>query len=340
MKRIRIIGLVFIILSILAVAIILPKWIASFMYNERDFAIKNISEIEQVILSNTNGDTAILSKENNIWMINHQYKAREKVVSSMLEVVQNLQVEYPVANAAQDNVNKMMLNFNTRVRVYGKNNKLLKTFLVGPGNISGQGTYMIQEHKGKLSKKVYVVNVPGATGSLVPYFIADPKVWRSRELFMYKPEQISEVYMQYTLFPESSFILTQKEGKRSLQPLLASAIIEGKEPDSARMHEYLRYFEVSYAENYINQYPNIDTLKNKTPYALLRITDVKGAETTIKLYQMPVYERTKTQYTPMGDKLQYDTDKYIGLINKDTDFVLIQYYVFGKYLKRYEQFLK
>jgi hypothetical protein len=53
---------------------------------------------------------------------------------------------------------------------------------------------------------------------------------------------------------------------------------------------------------------------------------------------MPTTERTKTQYDPMGNKVQFDSDKFIALVNEGKDYALIQYYVFGKYFKRYDQF--
>jgi hypothetical protein len=36
--------------------------------------------------------------------------------------------------------------------------------------------------------------------------------------------------------------------------------------------------------------------------------------------------------------MEYDMDKFIGAINNDKEFVLIQFYSFGKFFKQYMQF--
>jgi hypothetical protein len=70
----------------------------------------------------------------------------------------------------------------------------------------------------------------------------------------------------------------------------------------------------------------------------MKITDKSNKENTLTIYNMPTTERTKTQYDPMGNKVQFDSDKFIALVNEGKDYALIQYYVFGKYFKRYDQF--
>lgn len=339
MTRNKIIIIVIAALLLGCLMVFVKPLIAKYTFSEKDFAVKETEKITKIILTNTNGEKSELTKENDVWMINHQYKAREKAVQSLLHVIKNIQADYPVSKSGHNNVMKMMLGFNTKVEIFTTEKKAIKTYYVGPTTVTGDGTFMILEHKGKMTQKPYVTKILGMNGSLIPYYIADPKPWRSREIFAYPASNIKKIAITYPQTLEASFVIDNSGSKPTISSSFNKFIpIVGLTADSAKLYEYIHYYEVTYAENYINEYDQIDTIKNTSPYCIMQITDKNNKVNNITIYNLPTTERSKTQLDPMGNKIQYDTDKFVALINDGKDYALIQYYVFGKYFKRYEQF--
>jgi hypothetical protein len=339
MTRNKIIIIVVAVLLLACLILFVKPYLNSLSFNEKAFAIEHTEKISKVILTNTKGQKTELSKENNIWMLNHQYKAREQVVLNLLNALSNIKADYPVSKSGHNNVMKMLLSNNTKVEVYmDDDTQASKIFYVGGANVTGDGTFMILENKGKMAERPYVTKMLGVSGALTPYFIADPRPWRSREIFAYKANEIKNISIKYPQNMDASFMIDNCGKQPTISSYNNANTINNIPADSARLFEYISYYEKTFAENYINEYDNIDTTVNTTPYCIMTITDKKDSVNTLNIYRMPTTERTKTQYDAAGNKVPYDSDKFIGLINDKKDYVLIQYYVFGKYFKRYEQF--
>ena len=339
MNRNKIIIISVCVLLLACLMLFVKPYIAQMSFNDKAFAVEKPETITKIILTNTEGKKTELTKENGVWMLNHQYKCREKVIENLLHVMKNVKADFPVSKSGHNNVMKMLVEFNTRVEVYTDKNKATKIYYVGSANVTGDGTFMIMENNGKMATRPYVCKVLGVSGALTPYYIADPKPWRSRELFAYQAKDIKQISIQYPRLQEASFVI-DNSGKN---PTISSSTnkfvaLLSITPDSAKLYEYISYYEKTFAENYINEYANIDTIKNTVPYCIMKITDKSNKVNTLTIYNMPTTERTKTQYDPMGNKVQFDSDKFIALVNEGKDYALIQYYVFGKYFKRYDQF--
>lgn len=338
MNKNRLIIIVVCVLLLACLMLFVKPYLAKMAFNDKAFAVKDTEKITKIILTNTDGDTSILTKENNVWIINHQYKTRDKVIQGLLHVMKNVKADYPVSKSGHNNVMKGFLEFSTRVAIYTDDDKPDKVYYVGGSNVTGDGTFMIMEKNGKLSDRPYVGKVLGMSGTIIPYYIADPKPWRSRELFAYKPADIKSISIQYPEIMDASFLIDNSAALPTIQSFTDNTKLNSLKADSARLHEYISYYEQTFAENYVNEYDQIDTLRQTTPYCIMQITSKDNKVNKLNIYRQPTTERTKTQFDPMGNKVQYDSDKFIALVNDGKDFALIQYYVFGKYFKLYEQF--
>lgn len=338
MARNKIIIIAVCILLLACLMIFVKPMIAKMGFDEKAFAVENTQDITKIILSNTIGNKSELTKENGVWMINHQYKCREKVIESLLNTIKNVRADYPVSKSGHNNVMKMLVSFNTRVEIYTNSKTAVKTYYVGGANVTGDGTFMIMENNHQMAKRPYVTKVLGVSGALTPYYIADPKPWRSRELFAYAPKDIKNISLSYPAKMDASFSIDNSGSAPRISPISSTLMPVGIAADSMKLFEYLSYFEKTFAENYVNEYQHIDTLKATTPYCIMKISDKNNKVNTLTIYSLPTNERSKTQYDRTGNKVTYDSDRFIGLVNDGKDFVLIQYYVFGKYFKRYQQF--
>lgn len=329
--------LVFILLLASLVIVLVPM-LRNLQASDKNFAVEDVSSITRIVLTNTEGDSSDLTFEKGEWFINHQYKVRKFAIQNLLETLKNVKVDYPVSKAGHNNVIKDLMQSNVHVQIFTGGKKPSKTFYVGGPNVSNTGTFMIMERNGKIAERPYVTSVLGGAGYLTGNFSAKPDDWRTREIFAYASATIKSIRIEYMLHPEGSFeINNDNVNKPTIIPLACTKNIDGL-PDTKRLIEYIGYFNSGYAENFINEYENIDTFLMTVPYCLMTITDSKGTKNLIRIYHKPVTERTKKQYDEQGNPMTYDTDKYIAAINHDKEFALIQFYSFGKFFKKYFQF--
>ncbi|PSR01776.1 MAG: hypothetical protein BRD50_08235 [Bacteroidetes bacterium SW_11_45_7] len=75
-----------------------------------------------------------------------------------------------------------------------------------------------------------------------------------------------------------------------------------------------------------------------TPYAVIEVTPFSGQSQVMTIYRKPVTPTTKQQFTQGGERKKYDTDRYFATLKRDDDFYLIQHHVFGKVLRKYNDF--
>jgi hypothetical protein len=91
-------------------------------------------------------------------------------------------------------------------------------------------------------------------------------------------------------------------------------------------------------------FKNNDTLARDTaintaePFCTISLKRVDGTASTVVIYYIPVNDQTRVQFDEKGRKLLYDIEHYYLLFNDKKDFVLIQYYVWGKVLHSYQEF--
>ncbi len=326
------------ILAAITIILLAIPFVKNLGTSDKDFAFPDTTKISRIILINVAGDTADLTLDSGVWHINHEYKVKAFAIKNLLETIKHVKVDYPVSNAGHNNVLKEMMQNNTKVAIYTNEDTPEKVFFVGGPNVTNSGTFMIMEINGKMAKRPYVTSVLGGAGYLSGNFTAKEDDWRSNEIFAYPSKEIKSIKLEYLLKPEGSFeIDNSNPEKPTISPILGTNA-NTAQADTKRLIEYISYFQSGYAENYISYYENIDTLLMTTPYCNMTILDTKGNKNLLRIYHKPISERSKQQFDEQGNLMEYDMDKFIGATNNDKEFVLIQFYSFGKFFKKYFQF--
>ena len=190
-----------------------------------------------------------------------------------------------------------------------------------------------------LFRSPFVTYIPGFDGYLTTRYFTEEKGWRDRTVFNYNPNEIKSVKLEVTGKPENDYELLVK-GNNDYQIKMLSTNKTVANIDTLAVKQYLSYFQQINFESFevsITQ-PQIDSTLKCQPINTLTITDTKGAANKTKFYAR--WPRRHGLFDPAGKEIVYDTDRLDALLDNGKDFVMCQYYVFGKVLPPVDYFLK
>ncbi|MBK8658213.1 MAG: hypothetical protein IPN22_04900 [Bacteroidetes bacterium] len=305
---------------------------------EAEFAVKDESLIHSILLLDNKGGKLELAKKDGRWMVNNKYEAREELIKYLMEALTRIASLAPVPNNAHDNVVRDIMNEHIKVQLYDAQQQLIKSYWVGDASLDNRGTYMLMEMDGQPAARPHIAYLPGYQGYITPRFNTDEEVWRSRKIFSDPAAQITELTVQYFAAPEKSFHI-QRTPVDSLQvnPLEPAYSIQAPY-EQKYVQQYLDFYTSISMEAFDNTYSGRDSLLSTTPYCRLSLTNKNGEKKEVNLYRMPINKRSKTQYDLQGKEIDYDIDRFYASVNGGKDFVIVQYYVFGKLLREYKDF--
>ncbi len=316
---------VLIILSLGAIAYftVFKDEFGSYSKKETAFAVEDTSDISLIRLSNLKGDTITLSHTANVWTVNQLYKARPDAISNLLRALAQLEVKVPVAKSMHNNVISNISGRRIKVEIYDSKQEKFKGFYIGDNTDELNGTFMLMEE----SDHAFVVNVPGFEGFAATVFFVNETEWRSREIFSYIPENISQIDIQYTGKIDSSFSIVRKTDQ-SLELITTKQTAVQANPEI--LNYYLKQFKLLNAESFILEPYKKDSLLGTQPVCEITITDTQHQSKTLKVFYRPVTDRTKLQFTYDNKPVNFDLDRFYGIYNNNQDLAIIQNFVFGK----------
>lgn len=311
------------LLAVLVYFAVVQRHQGSYSKKETAFAVQDTTEIAQVVLSDLNGDTAILEHRNGIWLINGKYRARADAVSNLLQTLHDMQVKTPVSKAMHDIAVKQIATDRVKVDIFNAHNEKIKGYFVGPPSTTYNGNFMLMED----AHTPFIVSIPGFEGFLSTRFFTDETEWRDRAVFRYDPATIKEVDVTYSIEKDSSFsIVRQGDGNYAL--LHDQKVVSGSNPEILKA--FIRQFSLLNCESYIPDAYKKDSLLQNDPVCTIHVEDLNGNGSTLKIYYRPVTYRTKLQFNYQSQALKYDVDKFYGIFNDDRDLAIVQNFVFGK----------
>lgn len=304
---------------------------------DTDFGVADTAAVNKVTITDREGRTVELTRQSEaVWKLNTGYKARPDAVSFLLRTLKKLQVVSPVSNAAKENVISMFLDPVRTIKIYtDQPDTPSKEMYIGGPTTNGTGTFMLL----KGSQKPYIISIPGFEGNLTTRFFTNLEEWRDRLMFNLKKSEIARVKLDYPGNIANGFDLKVLAPDSFLvQPQVAvnNAALKLNKP---MIYKYLNSFEDLYAEAYENGYPKTDSLRAEQPFCVLTASDIHGKARTLSFYYLPNNRRSKKQVDEQGKPIPYDPDRFLAFTNNNKDLVMIQHYVFGKLLKRYDDFV-
>lgn len=301
---------------------------------ERAFAIKNIGEIDQIHLANTNGDEVTLTKnESNRWLVNNQFLAREQRIKLLLETAKNLQVQQKVPKAKQARILKN-LAINNIIAEFYSDGEIVKTYYVGKSDGKGTGTYMLLKNPstGKNASTPYLTYLLGFQGYLTPRYEPHPKTWRDLNLLYFPKLAIQKIELTYPQNPSKNWSLKLQNEKYVLKNNNSEIAV-----DNNAIKRYLLNYKNINAERILPKSDSLkQQLKSKKPWFILSVTNLLGKENKIIGYKK---EMPKGSKNAIGLPLLYDPDRFYGICFNN-ELCYLQYYVFDPLIVDYNIFQK
>lgn len=299
------------------------------------FAIEDTASVSKVTIQDRNGNVALLERKSGSmeWTINKKYNARKDVIKLLLECFHDVRVRGNVPSKMRDNMMSVMASSAKEVKIYGKNNELLKTYFVGPNTQDHMGTIMLLEtpEDGR-SEEPYITHIEGFTGFLNPRFFIDEMEWRSTDIFYYPKNDIAEIEVLHMTDPGSSFKLSYLgNNKLKFERYLNGVLTPFAQLDTARAFDLIKRFRKVNLETYNTLLkPNAaDSIKSITPTFTLRVKNTSGSYTSLNLYLKKAKEMT---LDATGQLTPFDPE-YFWAKTDANELGLAQFFVFEPLLQ-------
>jgi hypothetical protein len=342
MKRNKNILLLVVVAAVLAVAAVVifkgnPR--DTLDKDSRDFTYADTGAVTKIFMADKVGNKVSLERnEKGIWMVNNKFPARRDGIILILKTLKYVEVKYPVSEKARKTVVKDLATGAIKVEFY-KGNDPVKIFYVGGETQDHTGTYMLlSNHKtGENFEAPYVMGLPGFEGYLTPRFSTKENEWRDTKCMDFTPPQISNVKMEITGKPDSSFMIKVIDTKN-----LQLCDIKGnpvKYPhDPAAVKQFVAYLQnIHYEKLLTGEMDSVTTaVRNGIPFATLTIVEKSGKPNVYSFFYKAIVPGQAEKYGITSD---YDPDRLFLEYNDRKDFAIIQWYVFGKILQTKDYFI-
>jgi hypothetical protein len=302
--------------------------------NEKDFSIADTASIGKIFIADMQGHTIELVRDGSQWKMNGKYTARKDATDVMLTTLRAMTVRYPVPDAARKTVINSLATKNRKVMVYDLDDKPIKTFYIGQPTTDNVGNYMLLEG----ADNPYAVEIPGFQGTLETRFITDTLELRSRSVLAIPFTALAKVSVVYTASPDSSFAIdvTQSDSFRVYNPVTGIALPR-KNVNKDKLFEYMSFLKEVNAEAFETNNPIKVTILAQRPFCTLTVKRRDGKTQTIDCYHKPIDRRSKLPGDTNVSTAAYDTDRFYGLVD-EREFVLLQYFHFGRLLRSLDYF--
>jgi hypothetical protein len=341
MRKNRITLIIVLILLLVAAGLFLTNSYSTLRKDVSDFSIQDTASITKIFLADKNNNEVTLERNPaGGWQVDGKYIAQEAKMSSFLKTLKDLEVRAPVPLAARNNVITRMAVIAKKIEIYQvaprinlfnkiklfPHEKLTKVYYIGDVTQDNQGTYMLMEGE----EEPYIVYIPGFRGFVSTRYSALKADWRDFTVFHTPINQIKAIKVEFPGNPAEGYEFEVKDNQNIiLRSLMDNRVLESY--DTIRALNFLTGFEDIRFESllaHLLEKEYIDSVSASVPKTVITLTDRAGAVNQVKIFEKKSFAPT---YSEDGATLEpLDMDRAYALVNDGEDFVLIQYYVFGR----------
>ncbi|MEM8584728.1 MAG: hypothetical protein AAGF87_10680 [Bacteroidota bacterium] len=282
-----------------------------------EFAVEDTDRIQRIFIAKRNGDQVDLRRSGSEWLIDGELPASEEVMENLLDAINRVDIQsIPNYKSTPSLVRKISVD-GILVRIFGSNDRLLKSYYVGGATPTELGTYIIMEE----SEQPYIAHIPGWDGNLRFRFNLKPDEWRTKWYFQYEPDEIQSVTVEYPSERAKSFRLDRREEDFLLSPFYDNIELPSRPMERGVAEQYL----VRLPKLYLNRYRNEQVEERaeftaRLPFVSIRVTPVEGETETLKIYPNFI-SRTITQNPETGEIIDdAPLNGYMALLNDDRDW--------------------
>lgn len=327
-KRARSILIVFIIVIIPSVMVIMKNRSKTLTGKDTDFAVEDTSTVDKIFIANKLGGKVTLEKVNGLWMVNNKFPARTDDIKILLETFKSVQVRYPAPESAMENLLKRMSAQSVKCEIY-QNGELKRIWYIGSETQDLKGTFCLLQdpHAEKPFETIYVLEIPGFNGVLIPRFFTNEQTWREKKVMALLPAQIRNVTLNAAPNADSSFSI-DVQGLHSF----SVKTLSGRQLapfDTMAVQQYLSYFMALYVDEWATESVSkeIDSVRKSNHFLELTVTDVANKKHAFQFFHKPT---TPGNEVIEGVKVPYDPEGVYVRLNDGKDFALVPVYTWGK----------
>lgn len=286
-----------------------------------NFSVKNVDDIDKIIIADKQDNTVILDKVGKDWKVNSKFYAREDAIKNLLQAVGKMRVRRPISKAERDLQIKRLATQSKKVVIF-QNGQKIKTYYVGGATSDQYGTFVLLEG----SSVPFVVEIPGFLGFLTPRFFAQEDLWRENYIFKSNPKDID--YVQVINSEDKTLNFTIQKDANNKYHLLNTENMEVENFDTLQVQRYLSFFtKISYEAMVVNMSDSKrDSLNKSQAYHTITLRAGEKNQQVIKTYHV----KNDTQYDDDGNLLKYDPDRMYGSFNGGKDLATVQFRTFDR----------
>ena len=292
-----------------------------------EFAVKDTSSVDKIIISDAYSNTIELVRSEKKWTDASGECVTQENVHFILDALKNIEFKAYLAKEAQANFNKKLITQHTKVEIF-QNGEWVKTWYIGPPSQDHYGQIMLLDSKeaGKSDIPV-MMSIRGVKGIIEPRFFADKRSWKCTNIFAVPLDKIAKVDVKIMTDPRLSFSVT-KVGS------ILSVFQAGKKlenADNSMTYRYLQnYKKIHYdLANFELSKRQVDSVKHTKPFSTISLYETTGKKTHLRLFTLKSNETSKNEY---GEVLNIDLNKFWCEL-PNGELVKCQYFVFDPLLK-------
>jgi len=291
-----------------------------------EFAIKDVSNIDKIIITDKALNTFEVQKKGGKWVDAQGNCVVPENVDNILDAVRNIEFKGYLPDKSHANYSKMMSAQNIKVEIF-ENGEWSKTWYIGPPAKDHYGQVMLLDTK-ELGKSTHPVlmKVKGLNGFLEPRFFADPRLWACTNIFSIPMEELSRVDVKFNKEPARSFsvekngpnVTVYQNGTKleNVEDRMAFSYLQNYK----KIHYNLKNFELTEKQ--------VDSLKRTTPFAEIKVKETNGNTTKLRCFRAKGVEND----TVAGREVfNSDADKFWCELPSG-EVVKCQYFVFNALL--------
>jgi hypothetical protein len=321
------------LLSLAAIAFYLIKGKPSekgFDISDREFKIENTEDIATLSIERKKYPAVIFSKKGSKWYLNSGREARPEATENIFSLLRNLKIKYIPNENGSENIKKSIAEVGIHVRAYDKNDKLMKSFFVGPDLGDGTGTGFLMEG----AKQAFVMFSNGFTGSIRTRFVFDRNEYESKNIFVEDPLNIKKIEVKYPYDKPSSYAISRTfSGFDFVNPYSGAKLPALNEQF---IEPYLTNFSKIIAEYNDAGNENKEMILQQPIFCEINLERKDGSKRSAKFYSLPNIEFKENKYSPK--EISPDT-RFMVHTDKDEMF-LIQLRAMQKALTSFDRFAK
>jgi len=307
------------------------------------FTVNDTETITKIYLADKTGNKLTIKKiTDSVWTLNDSDTANYSMVNMLLTTLKDMRIREPIPKPAHKNIMTAIATQRTEVQIYQeryaidfwfihlfKKERLTKTIYVGTETQDNMGTYMLL----KGTNNPYVLYIPHFRGYLVTRFLPYIDLWKSHNVFRYKPQDIASLKIELPNREYESFELYQKDSTFNFKILKTGEDL--KDFDTMKVAALLSSFvELNYeslAKNITNM--ERDTVFAYQPLFKITVKDMKGKSRCLRTYAK--------LYNPDTWVLESDKDNFYEIMDNDRmyaiadgikDTLILQFFVMDNIL--------